>query len=119
MFCPVITALFTILCSLFAFPFYHNLHFYHRLTSTKDQPYSASHGTEGAKYVAQRLAAKRRFCVAQRSKNEPQAEHRSVSEERSVLAARYATRRFAHGHGRPGAVSPLFISSVFLYGIIF
>ena len=45
--------------------------------------------------IAQRLAAKRRFCVAQRSKNEPQAEHRSVSEERSALAARCAMRRFS------------------------
>ena len=53
------------------------------------------------------------FAQRQRSKNEPKAEHRSVSEERSVLAARYATRHLAHGHGRSGAVSPLFISLVF------
>ena len=54
------------------------------------------------------------FAQRQRSKNEPKAEHRSDSEERSVLAARYAARRFAHGHGRPGAVSPLFFSLVYL-----
>ena len=56
------------------------------------------------------------FAQRQRSKNEPQAEHRAelASTERSVLAARYATRRLAHGHGRPGAVSPFFISSVLL-----
>ena len=59
------------------------------------------------------------FAQRQRSKNEPKAEHRSDSEERSVLAARYATRHLAHGHGRPGAVSPFFISSVLLYGITF